>query len=260
MTQQSRKCCTYILHLVEILEQLGTPLLHSDYSAFLMAEIMCITLSTICIKHTDLLGKLSLAGMEHSLSELLACTCGDKAHHSAYVSTFLSLKSADRSTTLMWVGSEARVPCVVACGRQQNAASMLSQSTSPIFTSLGTFVAVTRCGNTSLNSCEQHVIFWPEKMPLTSAHHWLAAAAHRARRILEYHTSSIFGCLLQSQLSKFWSSLDSQAVYYYVSGLVSSAEVSHFSCLALSSEGCDLKFRMQSQQADDLLPCVTAGP
>lgn len=74
-------------------------------------------------------------------------------HHSAYVLTSRNRKSADRSTTLMWVGRAARVPCVVACGRQQKAASTSSQLTSPIFTSLGTLVAVTRCGNTSLNSC-----------------------------------------------------------------------------------------------------------
>ena len=135
---------------------------HSDSQAFLASGIMWMTLSRISVKHTNWLGNLGLAGIELSLSELLACPCGDKAHHSAYVSTFLSLKSADRSTTLMWVGSEARVPCVVACGRQQNAASMLSQSTSPIFTSLGTFVAVTRCGNTSLNSCVQQVVDSPE--------------------------------------------------------------------------------------------------
>lgn len=42
---------------------------------------------------------------------------------------------------------------VVACGRQQNAASTPSQSTSPVLTSFGTFAAVMRCGNTAWNSC-----------------------------------------------------------------------------------------------------------
>lgn len=42
--------------------------------------------------------------------------------------------------------------CVVAWGRQQKAASTSSHFTSSIFTSLGTSVAVTRWGNTSLKA------------------------------------------------------------------------------------------------------------
>ena len=43
---------------------------------------------------------------------------------------------------------------MVACGRQQNAASTPLQSTSAILTSRGTLVAVTKCGNTSENACK----------------------------------------------------------------------------------------------------------
>jgi hypothetical protein len=42
---------------------------------------------------------------------------------------------------------------VVACGKQQNAASTPSQSTSPVLTSFGTSAAILRCGNTSWNAC-----------------------------------------------------------------------------------------------------------
>jgi len=74
-------------------------------------------------------------------------------HHSAYVLTSFSLKSAERSTTLMCSGSAARVPCVVAWGRQQKAASTSSQLTSAIFTRVETDAAVARCGKTLLKSC-----------------------------------------------------------------------------------------------------------
>ncbi len=43
--------------------------------------------------------------------------------------------------------------CVVACGRQQKAASTSPKLTSSILTSLGTLVAVMRCGNTSEKGC-----------------------------------------------------------------------------------------------------------
>ena len=42
---------------------------------------------------------------------------------------------------------------MVACGKQQNAASTPSQSTSPVLTSLGTSAAILRCGNTSWKPC-----------------------------------------------------------------------------------------------------------
>ena len=47
---------------------------------------------------------------------------------------------------------------MVACGKQQNAASTPLQSTSAIFTSRGTLVAVTRCGNTSENACSARTL------------------------------------------------------------------------------------------------------
>jgi hypothetical protein len=43
---------------------------------------------------------------------------------------------------------------VVACGRQQNTASTALKSTSSILTREGTDVAVTRCGKTSENGCD----------------------------------------------------------------------------------------------------------
>lgn len=43
--------------------------------------------------------------------------------------------------------------CVVACGKQQKAASTSPKLTSSILTSLGTLVAVMRCGNTSEKGC-----------------------------------------------------------------------------------------------------------
>lgn len=42
---------------------------------------------------------------------------------------------------------------MVACGKQQKAASTPSQSTSPVLTSFGTSAAILRCGNTSWKPC-----------------------------------------------------------------------------------------------------------
>lgn len=75
------------------------------------------------------------------------------SHHSAYVSTLASLKSAERSTILRCSGSALMMFCVVACGKQQNTASTPEKFTSSILLSLGTSAPVTRCGNTSENAC-----------------------------------------------------------------------------------------------------------
>ena len=87
--------------------------------------------------------------------------CFFNSHHSLYVSTSRSLKSALRSTILTCLGSLARVSCVVACGRQQKAASTWSQFTSAILVS-GAIpaVAAARCGYTSeygFPACESPV-------------------------------------------------------------------------------------------------------
>ena len=77
------------------------------------------------------------AGRASSVRPYTASACSPGAacgvpYHSSYSAVSASRKSADRSTTLMWVGRAARVACVVAWGRQQKAASMDAQSTSAI--------------------------------------------------------------------------------------------------------------------------------
>eukprot|EP00878_Enallax_costatus_P040385 GHUV01046584.1.p1 GENE.GHUV01046584.1~~GHUV01046584.1.p1 ORF type:complete len:103 (+),score=13.96 GHUV01046584.1:524-832(+) len=78
-------------------------------------------------------------------------------HHSAYVLTSASLKSADRSTTLRCLGSALMIFCVVACGKQQKTASTLSKLTSSIFVRVSQSaegsIMGRRCGKTSAKDC-----------------------------------------------------------------------------------------------------------